>query len=252
MRCSLLPKRGSTALTFRWLLLFAETGLKAAPSFCFFFPPLPVRLFFLFFVRSRHFTTYLNRAHPFPSVSPILWDGPAAPHGYLYTAEEESWWMNFRCVSQESERMFPFLDGGRRVLVGGCITLHTAPPGIKSQRCPLLQFPSDYLTSNWLRYSDSLLAVSNIFFFFFFSRCPSVIYNIYRQSQGPERGCSCGQSFPNHFAQLQNCIFEPRHWEINFILHPLCTPSLFGFLTPPRNSSFDSFYDCGHPPWKKS
>lgn len=156
--------------------------------------------------------------------------------------------MNFRCVSQESERMFPFRDCGRRVLVvlmrkggcvcvlGGCITLHTAPPGIKSPRCPLLQFPSDYLTSNWLRYSDSLLAVSNIFSFFFFctkrGRCPSVIHNIYRQSHRPERGCSCGQSFPNHLAQLQNCIFEPRRRGINFILHPLCTPSLFGFPTP--------------------
>lgn len=94
----------------------------------------------------------------------------------------------------------------------GGITLHTAPLGMKSLRCPLLQFPFDYLTSNWLRYSDSLLAVSNIFSFFCtkHSRYPSVIHNIYRQSHAPERGCSCRQSFPNHFAQLQNCIFEPR------------------------------------------
>lgn len=71
-----LPKCGSASLTFRWLLLFVEIGLKTAARFSFFFC-------------SQHFTTYLNHAHPFPSVSPILQDKPAAPHGYLYTAERE-------------------------------------------------------------------------------------------------------------------------------------------------------------------
>lgn len=128
--------------------------------------------------------------------------------------------MNFRCVSQESERMFPFLDlkagaggaDGGGSGGGGGDNAPYGPPGNKVSKVPTVAV-SIRLPHLQLAALLRQLACRLQHFYFFCmkrSRCPSVIHNIYRQSHGPERGCSCGQSFPNHLAQLQNCIFEPR------------------------------------------
>lgn len=213
MRCSLLPKRGSTALTFRWLLLFAETGLKAAPTFYFFFPPLPFRLFFFLFFRTLAALYHLLESCPsIPICEPYI-TGRTCCSTWVFIHSRGGELMD------EFQMCFPRVweDVSISGLEGGCwccwwwwgggITLHTAPLGIKSPRCPLLQFPSDYLTSNWLRYSDSLLAVSNIFFFFFFFAWSAAdaraLYIIYTANRTDRKEAAAAD---NHFPiTLRNC-----------------------------------------------
>lgn len=151
-----LPKCGSASLTFRWLLLFVEIGLKTAARFSFFF-----------FARSTLPPTWIIPIHS--HLWALYYRTNLLLHMGIYIQQRENWWMNFRCVSQEFERMFPFLDWGK--------TLRAAPGNLVSE-VPVLQFPFDYLTSNWSRYSNSLLLA----FCMKQSKCMNIIHNTYTRS----------------------------------------------------------------------
>lgn len=139
-----LPKSESVSLTLRWLLLFEKIGLKIAAWFFFFLSVPPT---WIMPIHSHLWAQYYRTNLLF--------------HMCIYIQLRESWWMNFRCVSLEFERMFPFLDSMR-------------PLGVKSLRCALCSFHP--ITSP--QTGCSLL----LNFCMKQSKCLNIIHNIYKQS----------------------------------------------------------------------
>lgn len=78
-------------------ILGKQTRKKKQPKnwvlFCFYFSFffLSSYIHFSFFIHLCTLSPTWNHAHPFPSVSPILYDKCSAPHGYTHKGRTDGW-----------------------------------------------------------------------------------------------------------------------------------------------------------------
>lgn len=125
--------------------------------------------------------------------------------------------MNFRCASQESERMLPFLDWGK---------ILCAAHENNVSEVPELQFPFNYLTPNGCCYSKRRLFT----FCMRKSKCFNIVHNIYKWVlvETYTREWEDSTAADNYLAITSwGCKVRhgpgPENYSVQ--LHPLCSPS---------------------------